>query len=391
MLACGLTNVRLEPCTVPRWERGEVEELLLCAGAGAASEALPVLALGGSVATPAEGIEAEVVEVQSFEELRALGEAVRGRMVLFNRAMDDAQRNPFAAYGGAVGQRSRGAIEAARLGAVAAIVRSVTTRLDDVPHTGSMRYADDVPRIPAVAVSTLGAERISALLRAGESPRLRLRLACRWLDEVESSNVVGELVGREKPEEVLVLAAHLDAWDVGQGAHDDGAGCAQVLEAARLLEVLDLRPRRTIRVVLYMNEEFGMSGALAYVDEHREELERHVLALESDRGGFVPRGFTSNANQEALAILREAAAPLAEIGAAPVVPGGGGVDIGPLGPSGVVLVGYLPDPQRYFDVHHSPADTLDSVHPRELALGAAAIAALVHHVAELPETLPRNE
>ncbi len=386
----GLANVRVEPCTVPRWERGTTEELVVVAPAELAGERLPILALGGSVATPPGGLEADVVVVRSFEELHALGAAAANRIVLFNRPMDASQRDPFQAYGGAVEQRTRGATEAARAGAVAALVRSMTLRRDDFPHTGALRYVDDLPRIPAAALSTNAADRVARLVEGGATVRLRLELACRWLDDVPSGNVVGELVGLERPEEVVLIGAHLDAWDVGQGAHDDGAGCVQVLEAARLLNQLGIRLRRTIRVVLFMNEENGLAGARAYEEAHRLELDRHVLALESDRGGFAPRGFTTDANEEALAILRDAAAHLEEIGAGRVLSGGGGADIGVLGPSGVVLCGYLPDSQRYFDVHHSARDTLDEVHPRELELGAAAIASLVALVADLPEPLPRN-
>ena len=399
MLAAGLENVRLEPCTVPHWERGQPEELVIVAPPELAGERLSILALGGSVATPEEGLEAEVIEVRDFEELRRRAAEAEGRFVLFNRPMDDRRRDPFGAYGGAVDQRSRGAVEAARVGAVGALVRSMTQRRDDVPHTGALRYAPDVPPVPAVALSTDAADRLSALVARPEGAatgemgpplRLRLRLACRTLPDAPSHNVVGELVGSERPEEVVLLGAHLDSWDVGQGAHDDGAGCVQVIEAAGLLRRLGLRPRRTVRVVLFMNEENGLAGARAYEAAHRGELGRHVLALESDRGGFTPRGFTTNANDAALSVLREAAAHLEEIGASLVLPGGGGADIGVLGPSGVVLCGYLPDAQRYFDVHHSARDVLEAVNPRELALGAAAIASLAFLVADLPQALPRN-
>ncbi|MHC4859425.1 MAG: M20/M25/M40 family metallo-hydrolase, partial [Planctomycetota bacterium] len=356
----------------------------------AAGDRLPILALGGSVATPKAGITAEVVEVKSFTELAKRAEEARGRIVLFNRPMDPTEFAPGKAYGKAVDQRVVGAIEAAKAGAVAALVRSMTTRIDDVPHTGGMRYEDGVERIPAAAVSTRGADRIAALLAAGKKVSLHLRLDCRTLEDEPSHNVVGELRGSERPEEILVVGAHLDSWDVGQGAHDDGAGCCQAIEAARLLGALDLRPRRTIRVVLFMNEENGLRGGRAYAADHAKELPRHVLALESDRGGFTPRGFTTNANPAAMKVLGGIGALLAEMGADKMLPGGGGADISPMGKAGVVLVGYLPDTQRYFDYHHTEIDTIDKVSERELELGTAAIASLLYAVADREETLPRN-
>ncbi|HET6202456.1 MAG TPA: M20/M25/M40 family metallo-hydrolase [Planctomycetota bacterium] len=387
----GLENIRLEPVTVPRWERGEIAEFRILAPPEAAEESLPVLALGGSVGTPPEGIEAPIVEVKSFEELRALGDRAKGRIVFFNRPMEPGNPDPFEAYGGAVDQRGRGAVEAARAGAAAALVRSMTTAIDDFPHTGGMHYEDGVAKVPAAAVSTRGAERLSARLREGREFRARLRLDCREAGEASGHNVIGEWSGRERPSEVVLVGGHLDAWDVGQGAHDDGAGCCQAIEAARILRALDLRPRRTIRVVLFANEENGLRGARAYRAAHEKELPDHVLALESDRGGFAPRGFTTNAGTRSLAILRGFGRLLEGAGADEVRPGEGGADVSVLERDGVVLAGLLPEPQRYFDFHHSARDTIETVHPRELNLGAGAIAALLYGVADLPERLPRNE
>ena len=395
MRAAGLENVRAEPCKVPHWERGSRAELaVLPASAEGAAEPLRILALGGSVATPEAGLTAAVVEVKSLDELAALGERARGRIVFFNRPMDPALLDTFAAYGGAVDQRTRGASAAAKAGGVAAIVRSMTTRLDDFPHAGAMRYEEGVERVPAVAVSTLGAERLAGLLRERPDLRVRLALDCRTHEDVESANVVGELRGAERPEEVVLLGAHLDAWDVGQGASDDGAGCVQVIEAARLIAASGAKPRRTIRVVLFANEENGLRGAFAYAETHADELEHHVLALESDRGGFVPRGFVSDANPAAMRSLRSLAGLLAEAGAGEVRecgPGQGGADVWPLSRAGVITAGLLPDPQRYFDVHHCARDTLEQVSPRELALGAGVIGALAYGVANLPERLPAND
>ncbi len=387
MAAEGLERVRLEACFVTRWDRGEVERLTITSPPQFAGTELPILALGGSVATPPGGVEGEVLVVRSLEEL---DETARGKVVLFDRPMDEARVSTFSAYGGAVDQRVHGAARAAEYGAVASVTRSMTTRRDDVPHTGTMRYAEGGDRIPAVCVSTNGADRIAALVAGGAQVRVRLELDCERLADAPSWNVIGELLGSELPDEVIVLGAHLDAWDVGHGAHDDGAGCVQVIEAVRLLKFLGLRPRRTIRCVLFMNEEYGLSGALAYYEAHRAEMPQHVMALESDSGGFTPRGFTTDGNPEALEILRAAAALLAGTGAETVERGGGGADIGPMAASGVPLVGYRVDTQRYFDLHHSPEDTIDKVHERELHLGAAAIAVLAWVVADLPERLPRD-
>ncbi len=387
----GLENVRLEPVTVPRWERGVVAELRILAPPEAAGESLPILALGGSVGTPPEGIEAALLEVKTFEELRAAGDGAKGRIVLFNRPMDPALPDPFEAYGGAVDQRGRGAIEAAKAGGIAALVRSMTAGIDDFPHTGGMHYEEAVAKVPSAAVSTRGAERLSALLRGGKEVRARLRLDCREAGEATGHNVIGEIVGRERPGEIVLAGGHLDAWDVGQGAHDDGAGCCQSIEAVRLLRALGLRPRRTIRVVLFTNEENGLRGARAYRAAHEKELPEHVLAFESDRGGFTPRGFTTNSSGRGLEILRALGRLLEEAGAGEIRPGGGGADVSVLERDGIPLAGLLPDRQRYFDLHHSARDTIDAVHPRELNLGAGAMAAFLHAVADLPERLPRNE
>jgi Zn-dependent M28 family amino/carboxypeptidase len=331
-----------------------------------------------------------VIEVRDFEELRARADEARGKIVFFNRPMDASLFNSFAAYGGAVNQRSRGAVEAARVGGVAAVVRSMTTRRDDFPHTGAMRYEDGVERVPSVAVSTNGAELLSELIASGQEPTLTLKLDCRWHADKPSFNVVGELVGSERPDEVVVVGGHLDAWDVGQGAHDDGGGCVQAFEVVRLLKALDLRPRRTIRAVMFMNEENGLRGGRAYHADNEDAMAGHVMALESDRGVFTPRGFTSDANPAALAILQDIVALMEDAGIHVMVPGYGGVDISPMAASGVPLVGFLPDCQRYFDLHHSARDTMEQVSDREINLGAGAMAALCYVVADLPETLPRN-
>lgn len=382
MRRAGLENVRLEPVRVPHWVRGEVESLELLDGGQVYP--LAIRALGGSDATPPAGIEAEVIRVTSFEELSARSAEARGRFVLFDRPMDRTLADPFAAYGGAVDQRSRGAVEAAKAGAVGALVRSMTMALDDHPHTGAMRYDDAVPRVPGVALSTIAADRLAARIALGTPVRLRLRLDCRTLPDADSFNVVGEVRGRELPEEIVLIGGHLDAWDVGEGAHDDGSGCAQSIEAARILLELGLRPRRTLRVCLFMNEENGLRGGLGYRDTHAAELQDHVLALESDRGGFAPRGFVTDAGPGLFARLASAARLLEPWNASMLRAGGGGPDIGPLREHGVPLAAYVPDAARYFDFHHCDADVLAAVNPRELSLGAAAIAALAWCVADEP-------
>lgn len=368
MRQLGLENVRAEPCMVPCWVRGEERAEI------AAPSALPlrITALGGSIGTPPEGLEADILEVRSFEELRELGDAARGKIVFFNRPMPRWLRRTGQAYGQAVPQRSNGAIEAAKVGGVAALVRSMTTAIDEHPHTGAMHYVDGVPQIPAAAVATADAELLAALLQRGPV-RVRLVLGCETRPDVESANVVGELRGSELPDEIVVIGGHLDAWDLGEGAHDDGAGIAHVLEAVRLLQACGIRPKRTIRVVLFMNEENGLRGAEAYAEAHAHE--RHAAAIETDSGGFSPIGFNCSLDAEAAASLRELFRPLDELGAGVFATGGGGgADIGPLGRAGVPLFGLMVDGQRYFDYHHTAIDTLAMVHERELALGAAVIA-----------------
>jgi carboxypeptidase Q len=382
MRSLGLENVRAEPVMVPRWVRGEPETCQMLDENGWPIGALPILALGGSIATPENGIEAEVMVVRSFGELRERADEAKGKIVLFDRPMRRGLLNTFRAYGEAVPQRTSGAVEAAKAGAVFALVRSMTTRRDDAPHTGMMRYADDVPRIPTAAISVLGAEQIAAAVEDGKRVRLRIEMSCETLPDVESANVVGELRGRDLPDEIVVIGGHLDSWDVGHGAHDDGAGCVHALEAVRLLREQDLVPRRTVRVVLFMNEENGLRGGLGYEERHIEELDRHVAAIETDTGGFAPVAFSCSAEGEAFERLARRIDVLDPIGAGALIPGGGGADIGPLGKHGVTLLGLRTLDHRYFDLHHSVNDTIDAVNERELGLGAAALAYATWCIAE---------
>lgn len=368
MRQLGLQNVRAEPCTVPHWQRGEERAEVIAP----APAPLRVTALGGSVPTPPGGLTAELIEVRSFEQLAALGDAARGKIVFFNRPMPRILQRTGQAYGAAVPQRSNGAIEAAKAGAVGALVRSMTTTIDEFPHTGAMQYAAGVPEVPAAAVATADAERLAALLRQGPV-QIRLELGCRTLPDAASANVVGELVGSEHPERVVLIGGHLDAWDLGQGAHDDGAGIAHVLEAARLLQACGVRPACTVRVVLFMNEENGLAGAKAYAAAHAGEP--HQAALETDSGGFTPEGFQCSLTGAAAEAMRARFEPLQQyrMGAF-VAGGGGGADISLLAAQGVPLFGLLVIGHRYFDYHHSARDAIDNVNERELALGAAAVA-----------------
>lgn len=377
----GFQNVRTGPVKVLHWIRGPIEEACYSVGGEKKKVGLHICALGGSVATPGECITAEIVEVKSFEELKALGEVVKNRIVFFNRPMNRALINPGSAYGRAVEQRSRGAIEAAQCGAVAVLVRSLTTRYDDVPHTGQMKYDSSVVKIPAAAISTNDANTLSELMKQGNHISVTLKLTCKRFPDVESSNVIGEIIGKERPNEIVVIGAHLDSWDKGQGAHDDGAGCVHSIEALRLIRELGLKPKRTIRVVLFMNEENGLNGGLTYANEEHPG-ERHIAALESDAGGFSPCGFSVSDSTAQVKLLRYTSL-FRPINADHIVRGsGGGSDISPLMKKGVVCIGLQVDGQKYFDYHHSDEDTIDKVNERELELGASAIAILAYIIAQ---------
>jgi Zn-dependent M28 family amino/carboxypeptidase len=317
-----------------------------------------------------------VIEVKSLKEVQSLGDRARGAIIFYNRPMDPTSLNTFHGYGAAVDQRSRGAIEAARAGAVGTIVRSVTLAHDDVPHTGSMSYEDSVQKIPAVAVSTRGADSLSRLLNAGGVVRVRMRLSARTLPDAPSGNVLGEIPGTELPDEIVVVGGHLDAWDKGHGAHDNGAGCMQSIEALDLLNRVGFRPRRTIRAVMFMNEENGLRGGKAYAAAPARAQERHVAAIEADRGGFAPRSLSVDADSATVLRLARWSSLFAELGAGRIFKGGSGVDIGPLVSGGVPGVGLVVEDHRYFDYHHSANDTIDAVHPRELESGAIVVALL---------------
>jgi carboxypeptidase Q len=379
----GLARVRTERVMVPHWVRGEETAVLL----SPSLRPLLVTALGMSIPTPAEGVTGEVVEVGSFEELQSRGDAVRGKIVLYYKPME---RHPDGeSYGSAATLRYRGAAEAAKQGAVAMLIRSLGTLSARLPHTGVQGYQEGVEKIPAAAVAAEDADLIHRLLASGEHVRVRLTLGCRLLPDAESANVVAELRGSSRPEEVLVIGGHLDSWDLGTGAIDDGAGVAITMETMRLLKKLGLRPRRTIRAVLFMNEENGNRGGKGYADAHQEELERHVAAIESDSGAGKPLGFSVTAGAGGLERVADLSRFLESLSATRVLPDGGGVDIGPMRRAGVPLLSLRQDMTHYFDWHHTAADTLDKVDPRELADNAVAMAFMAYALAEDESPLPR--
>jgi len=381
MLDYGFENVHLQPVIVTRWIRGHIEEASIINSSSRGTMPLAIKALGNSVGTPKTGIIAEVVEVKSLAEVKKLGKTAQGKIVFYNRAMDPRVMNTFGGYGCAVDQRTQGAIEAAHVGAVAVLVRSVTTRLDKVPHTGVMQYDDHVPKIPAAAISTLDANILSQTLSTDKNVTVRIVLDCEPKADVISYNVIGEIRGNELPDEVIAIGGHLDSWDVGHGAHDDGAGCVQAIEALRLIKILDLKPRRTLRAVLFMCEEFGLRGGPAYADSVRLYGPRHIAAIEADRGGFTPLGFTLNADSTTFKKVKKWTPLFKDIGADHITLGGDGPDISPLRPLGTTTIGLLVDFHRYFDYHHSANDVLDAVNERELELGAVAMAMLGYLIA----------
>ncbi len=380
--ALGLDRVYLQKLMVPKWVRGTFEYGSIITGPGMSMN-VPVCALGGSIATPAIGLRAGVVEVKTFEELEALGEEkVKGKFVFFNGPMPANLIHAFDAYSQAVNQRSNGAAKAARLGALGVIVRSMNLRLDDLPHTGNMRYGNlpNNMRIPAAAISTNGAQLLSSMLALNKDLKFYLKLDCKNFPDVPSHNVIGEIKGSEYPDEIIVVGGHLDSWDLGDGAHDDGAGIVQSMEVLRLFKKINYRPKRTIRVVLYMNEENGLRGGTAYANEAKKNKEQHIFALESDAGGFTPRGFIFEANKQQFEKIESWEPYFEPYLADRFELGGSGADIGPLRNDEIVLSGLRPDSQRYFDYHHAANDTFDAINKRELELGAAAMTSLVYLV-----------
>jgi hypothetical protein len=375
-----IDSVWLQPVMVPKWVRGAPEYAHIETRPGN-NISVPIAALGGSISTPSIGIFANVIEVKSFNELREIGkDSVSGKIVFYNRRMDETLIDTFEAYGGSVDQRTQGAIEASKLGAVGVIVRSMTTILDDYPHTGSMNY-DGLTlsqRIPAAAISTNGAELLSSMLSLNPNTKFFFRQNSKNFPDVLTHTVIGEIKGSQKPEEIIVVGGHLDTWDLGDGSHDDGAGIVQSMEVLRIFKSLNYKPKRTIRVVLFANEENGLRGGNKYAKESKLKNEKHFFALESDAGGFTPRGFSFDTSEKEFKSIKKFEELFEDYGMNNFFLGGSGADIGPLKDGLVILAGLRPDPQRYFDVHHAASDTFDKINKRELELGAAAIASLIY-------------
>lgn len=375
-------QVVLQEVMVPKWIRG-IKEYAYIETSPGNTTVTNILALGGSTSTPIGGLKAEVVEVRDFEDLEKLGkEQIAGKIVFYNQPMEPRHIQTFTAYGGCSHLRYSGAKEAAKFGAAGVIVRSLTLSQDDYPHTGVMSYGD-LPHdqyIPAAAISTKGADMLSSMLKLQPQLKFYFNQTSYMMPDVLSHNVIAEIKGSVYPDRYIVVGGHLDSWDVGQGAHDDGAGCVQAMEVLRIFKELNYRPKHTIRVVLFMNEENGIKGALKYRDEVNRKNENHIFALESDAGGFSPRGFSFTCSQEDYDRVAQWKSLFKPYLLHYFEPGWSGVDIAPLKKDGIVLAGLHPDSQRYFDYHHAETDTFDKVNKRELELGAAAMTSLIYMI-----------
>ena len=378
MNTIGLDSVWLQPVMVPHWVRG-VKEIAMYTINGVEKN-VPICALGFSIATPNTGVLAEVIEVKSLEEAAALGEKMKGKIVFFNRSFDNTLINTFSAYGGCVDQRVQGAAICGAFGAKGVIVRSMTNSVDNYPHTGTMTY-NDLPQeqyIPAAAISSKAANILSTDLKKNPTLKFYFKQNCKTLQDAPSFNVVGEIKGTETPENIFVVGGHLDSWDLGEGAHDDGTGVVQSLEVAYLFKKNNIKPKNTIRIVFFMNEENGTRGAKKYAELAKLNKENHIGGLESDAGGHTPRGFSIQANASNTKLLQSWKKLLSPYGLHDLKAGGSGADIAPLKGEDVTLVGYRPDSQRYFDYHHTSRDTFDKVNKRELELGSASMASIVY-------------
>ncbi len=378
----GADTVYLQPCMVPQWIRG-AKEIGTASLSNGKSMPLNIVALGMSVGTPANGITAAVVEVKNFTELEAMGaDQVKGKIVFYNFRMDPRHINTFRAYGEAGIYRSQGPSKAAALGAIGVIVRTLSPVIDDHPHTGATRYDENLPKIPAVAISTCGAEELSKAIAEKMVKQVYLKTNCKQLEDVLSYNVVGELKGSEFPDEIITVGGHLDSWDLAEGAHDDGTGCVQSIEVLRSLKAVGGRPKRTVRAVMFMNEENGLRGGNKYAEIAKTEGKKFIMALESDAGGFTPRGFGFTANSLQKEKILSWKPLFAPYGALEFNEGGGGADIGPLKVLGTALIGLNPDSQRYMDLHHATTDVFEAVSERELNLGTVVMTAMVYLVAQ---------
>ncbi len=372
MIRRSFDKVWLQPVMVPKWVRGKIESAQISESNKYLGRKLNITALGGSDGTSNDGITSQIIEVRSFEELKEKRELVKGKIVFFNRPFDQGLVNTFEGYGKAVDQRTRGAIEAAKYGAIASIVRSVTSKNDNVPHTGVMLYDTLYQRIPGCSIGINDADFLSIAIKDEPALEVTIKLDCANLPEVQSYNVIGEITGSEKPNEIIVVGGHFDSWDKGCGAHDDGAPSIQTMEVLDLLRRLDIKPRRTIRCVLFINEENGSRGGIEYGKYAKNPEETHIAAIESDRGAFTPRGFSVTADSSVIKKMQDWLPILNLTHIDWIKPGGSGVDVSYI-KNAKALIGFVPDDQRYMDVHHSDNDTFETVNPREMQLGTAAI------------------
>lgn len=382
-------SVYLQEVRLPYWDRGAAEEAYIVGS----KQKLSVLALGGSVATPAEGIKAEVIEVELLSDLRKYGEKVRGKIVFVNKPWDESLVETGLAYGLNSAQRSRGPAEAAKLGAVAYLFRSLGSGIDDYPHTGATRYTKGIDSIPAMAISAIGANTLSAALKKEPKLQVFLRQNCAWKGEVLSHNVVGEWQGSTFPDQIITIGGHLDSWDVGEGAHDNGTGTMGTLDALRTLMQIGYKPKHTVRLVFYMNEENGVHGASQYGLQSKEKQEHLIAAIESDAGGFAPRGFDIKGSPAAVSWIHDHWKPLFEHSywVSRFLPGSPGVDSGVWGKyyPEALMFNFRPDPHRYFDLHHTAKDVFEAVDKRELQSGVAALASLLYLIDNHYQEVPR--
>ena len=373
-----------QQCMVPHWVRGPKEKAFIIEGSKKTE--VPVNAIGHSIATPKEGLTAEVIEVKSWDELKTLGEKnmLKDKIVFYNFKWNQKNIRTFHSYGDAVGPRAGGAAKAAPYGAIGVVIRSAGSSLDDYPHTGWMGYNDTIKKIPACAISTNAAELLSRklMIKTAGPVKFSFTQLCEMLPDTPSFNVIGEIKGSEFPDEIILVGGHLDSWDTGHGAHDDGAGVVQSMEVLSLFLKLGIKPKRTIRAVLFMNEENGGRGGAKYAELAKQNNEKNIAAIESDAGGFTPHGFGFSGDSAKVEKLLQWSALFSDYGLWNWDKNGGGADIGHLNGQGTVLIGLHPDSQRYFDYHHTAQDTFDKVNRRELELGAASMAGLVYLMSE---------
>lgn len=381
MKECGFDSVWLQPVMVPKWVRGKIEIAYISKSKKYLNKKLTIASYGGSIGTPKNGTSGEVIEVNGLEEVKNLGDKAKGKIVFYNRSFDNGLLNTFEGYGRAVDQRINGAIEAAKVGAAAVIVRSVQASYDNVPHTGVMLYDDKVQQIPSAAISVIDADFLSNAIKSEPKLNIIIKMDCKSYPDVQSYNVIGQLTGTEQPNEVIVAGGHFDSWDKGCGAHDDGAPSLQTMEALELLKRMNVKPKRTIRCVLFINEENGLRGGIEYGKYSSNTFEKHLACIESDRGAFTPRGFSATADSLSLMKMQSWLPILNKANIDWVRKGGSGGDVGQI-KNAKALLGYVPDDQRYMDLHHSDNDVYSAVHPREMELGSAAIAIMSYLLSE---------